>query len=81
MPRWTPEARAKQAAKIKAWRPWESSTGPTTPAGKAVCSKNAMQHGAYSSDVNELISRARAYAEVMGWKRLRKTTIHLRRSP
>ena len=45
MPRWTPEARAKQAAKIRRWQPWRESTGPTTKAGKAVCKLNGLKHG------------------------------------
>ena len=38
---WTPEQRNEQAAKICAWRPWEQSTGPRTPDGKARASRNA----------------------------------------
>lgn len=45
MPRWTPEARAAQAAKIRSWQPWRESTGPTTQAGKAVCKLNGLKHG------------------------------------
>lgn len=39
--RWTPEARARQAALIHAWRPWVASTGPRTELGKAASSRNA----------------------------------------
>lgn len=39
--RWTPEARARQAALIHAWRPWVASTGPRTELGKAIASRNA----------------------------------------
>ena len=42
---WTPERRAKQAAAIRRWRPWESATGPRTPAGKAKVSRNAWKGG------------------------------------
>jgi hypothetical protein len=45
MPRWTTEARAKQAALIAAWQPWRSSTGPRSADGKAKVSKNADQGG------------------------------------
>lgn len=41
MPRWTPEARAKQAALIHSWKPWTVSTGPRTLAGKAKVARNA----------------------------------------
>ena len=39
---WTPERRARHAEKIRAWKPWEKSTGPRTAAGKAVSSRNAV---------------------------------------
>jgi len=41
--RWTPETRAKQAAKIQDWQPWTKSTGAKTPEGKAVSSMNACK--------------------------------------
>ena len=41
--RWTPEQRAKQARLIRQWKPWEKSTGPNTPEGKVIASKNAFQ--------------------------------------
>lgn len=41
MPRWTDEARAKQAEKICTWRPWEHSTGAKTPEGKAKVAMNS----------------------------------------
>ena len=41
--RWTPEARAKQAAKIKEWQPWQQSTGAKTEEGKATSSLNACK--------------------------------------
>lgn len=39
--RWTPEARARQAALIHTWRPWVASTGPRTELGKTTSSRNA----------------------------------------
>jgi hypothetical protein len=42
---WTQDRKAKQRAAIYRWRPWEKSTGPKTPAGKAAVSKNATKHG------------------------------------
>jgi hypothetical protein len=32
---WIAERRARQAALIRTWRPWEQSTGPVTTEGKA----------------------------------------------
>jgi len=40
MPRWTDEARAKQAQLIREWQPWKQSTGPVTAKGKRKSAKN-----------------------------------------
>lgn len=50
MPRWTPEAKMRQAELIRGWRPWEQSTGARTPEGKAASSLNAYKHGWYTAD-------------------------------
>ena len=42
MPRWTLEARAKQAQRIREWQPWTRSTGPRSEQGKAVSSRNRL---------------------------------------
>ena len=42
---WTPERRARQAALIRTWRPWEQSTGPRSPEGKARVSRNGWKGG------------------------------------
>jgi hypothetical protein len=40
---WTPKRRARQAEKIRNWRPWEAATGPSRTAdGKA---RFARKHG------------------------------------
>lgn len=46
---WTPERRARQAALIRNWRPWEVATGPRTADGKARSARNAMRHGGRSA--------------------------------
>lgn len=38
---WSDERRARQAALIRTWRPWLSSTGPRSEQGKARSSRNA----------------------------------------
>ncbi|MDR7048023.1 hypothetical protein J2X54_000458 [Duganella sp. 3397] len=45
MPRWTDAARAKQAALIVRWKPWQAATGPRTAAGRAKAARNADQGG------------------------------------
>ena len=42
--KWTDEQKARQAALIRTWAPWKQSTGPRTPSGKAVSSKNAVNY-------------------------------------
>ena len=42
---WTPERRARQAALIRNWKPWQQATGPRTPDGKATTSRNAYKGG------------------------------------
>lgn len=42
---WTPERRARQAALIRAWKPWQQATGPRTPAGKVITARNAYKGG------------------------------------
>ena len=47
---WTPEQRAKQAEVARRHRPWEKSTGPTSPQGKAKARLNAHKHGRYDAE-------------------------------
>lgn len=49
---WTPERKARQAAAIRAWKPWEHSTGPKTEAGKAKSALNGDK-GAEWREVRE----------------------------
>lgn len=42
---WTPERRARQAALIRIWRPWEKSTGPRSDEGKARTAHNGFKGG------------------------------------
>ena len=60
---WTPERRARQAAQIRAWRPWEKSTGPKTDEGKARVAQNAYKGGARET----LGALARGLREQLLW--------------
>jgi hypothetical protein len=37
---WTPERRARQAALIRTWKPWQQATGPRTAEGKVRAARN-----------------------------------------
>lgn len=50
---WTPERKAKQAALIRTWKPWERSTGPRTAEGKVVASRNGFK-GGHRAELREL---------------------------
>ncbi|GEM_PF-2105696 len=41
---WTEAQKARQRELILTWKPWATSTGPKTPKGKAVSSKNAVNY-------------------------------------
>ena len=66
---WTLERRQRQAELIRNWRPWAKSTGPRTPEGKALVSRNAWKGGhraelrELSKMVNEHVRMARELAE------------------
>lgn len=61
MAKWTPKRRQQQSKAIHGWKPWNRSTGPRTPAGKARVSRNALKHGQ---------TTARALAERAGIRAL-----------
>jgi hypothetical protein len=42
---WTTEQRQRQREAIMRWKPWNQSTGPTSPEGKAVAARNAYSGG------------------------------------
>ena len=54
---WSPERRARQAARIRVWAPWARSTGPKTAAGKIKSAANSYKHGRRDRDTR-LISKA-----------------------
>jgi hypothetical protein len=51
---WTPERRARQAALIRTWRPWEKSTGPRTVEGKARTALNGDKLGVWKVERDKL---------------------------
>jgi hypothetical protein len=45
MSAWTPERRQRQREAIQRWKPWQQSTGPRSPEGKARAARNAWTGG------------------------------------
>lgn len=62
---WTPERRARQAALIRTWRPWEKSTGPRTDEGKATAARNGDKGGAWKIDRDNLRALKRQVADLL----------------
>ena len=56
---WTPERRARQAALIRTWRPWERSTGPRTDEGKVRTARNGFKGGQWL-ELRELVKAMNA---------------------
>jgi hypothetical protein len=56
---WTPERRARQAALIRQWKPWVQFTGPKSPEGKALVSRNAWA-GGHRAQLRELTKMVNA---------------------
>ena len=67
---WTPERKARQAALIQFWKPWERATGPRTAKGKARAARNAWKGGHWlmlrelRRQVNTEIREARKLVEL-----------------
>jgi hypothetical protein len=71
---WTLERRAKQAAAIRRWRPWEHSTGPKTPQGKAKsarngCARSTARHIYYGpySEAQSVRALGRLILDRLSW--------------
>ena len=64
---WTPEQRQRQREAIQRWQPWNQSTGPRSPEGKAAASRNAFTGGdmaqirELSKDVNRVLREQRKW--------------------
>ena len=59
MPRWTPEAKRRQAEAIGTWRPWAHATGPRSDHGRACAAANSYRHGLCSVEGRALLTLMR----------------------
>jgi hypothetical protein len=51
---WSMERRQLQALMIRRWQPWKRSTGPKTPAGKAISARNGYKGGSMREKLRRL---------------------------
>lgn len=58
---WTPERKARQAQLIRAWKPWEQSSGPKTAEGKAKAKMNGYKGGTWKilKELNKTLKEQR----------------------
>lgn len=61
---WTPEQRERQREAIAKWKPWERSTGPSSPEGKARVSRNGWKGGTRTM-FRDLARELRRHHEVL----------------
>ncbi len=60
----TPEHRAMRAELIRLWKPWEKSTGPKSPEGKAQSAMRGFK-GGHRDVLRELAKMLREQAETL----------------
>ena len=64
---WTPERRKRQRQAIQQWKPWQQSTGPKSPEGRAVVARNAWTGGHWLELRQALKGLNQAMREQRGW--------------
>ncbi|HES76755.1 MAG TPA: hypothetical protein ENO09_07110 [bacterium] len=62
---WTPERRAKQAALIRTWKPWEQSTGAKTKEGKARSSRNAHKPDSFRHQLKAIRAMLKEHKDLL----------------
>jgi len=60
---WTTEQRQRQREAIQHWKPWNQSTGPASPEGKAVAARNAYK-GARRKEMRRIFTELRGALRV-----------------
>jgi hypothetical protein len=59
------ERRARQGEMIRRWKPWATSTGPRTAAGKARSSRNAAKPNSVRRQLLDFVAEIKAAAREM----------------
>lgn len=65
---WTPDRKTRQAKAIQRWKPWQRATGPKSPQGKAIVSRNAFKGArrpTFRSEMKILRASLAAYQEAL----------------
>jgi hypothetical protein len=66
---WTPERRAKQAALICTWKPWQQSTGPRTPEGRTRAARNGDPGWPWAAERDNLRAMKKTVADLLRQQR------------
>ena len=64
---WTPERRKRQGEAIRQWKPWQQSTGPKSPEGRALVARNAWAGGHWLELRQTIKEMNGALREQRGW--------------
>ena len=74
---WTDEQKARQAALIGAWKPWNRSTGPKSAEGKRIVSQNVLVGNANRAAALAIATEELKAAQAKVARLTRRSAAHL----